>query len=110
LSLWQIHSLAELYEKGEWVSSDPVAAGHWFRQAADQEHPEAQYRLGRLYDQGIGVHQDFVLGYLWYNLAAARGVTVAKAARDKLSIKMTPAQIAEGQKLSRQWQPKPVSK
>jgi TPR repeat protein len=100
------YSLAELYEKGEWVSSDPVAAAHWYRRAAEQEHHEAQYRLGRQYEKGLGVHQDFVLGYLWYNLSAGGGLTSAKTARDGMSQRMTPAQIAEGQKMSREWRPK----
>jgi TPR repeat protein len=90
------------------VNSDPVAAGHWYRLAAEQEHPEARYRLGRMYEKGLGVNQDFVLGYHWYNLAAAGGLEGARTARDTLSLRMTPAQIAEGQKISREWRPKPL--
>jgi TPR repeat protein len=102
-------SLGELYERGEWVNSDPVAACHWYRLAAEQEHREAQFRLGRLYEKGLGVHQDFVLGYLWYNLSASGGLESARTARDSLSHRMTPPQIAEGQSMSRGWHPKPVN-
>jgi TPR repeat protein len=61
-----------------------------------------------LHEKGFGANQDFVLGYLWYNLAAARGFAAARTARDMLSLRMTPAQIAEGQGMSRRWQPQPV--
>jgi hypothetical protein len=42
---------------------------------------------------------------MWYNLAAAQGDKDAAKARDELTAKMTPAQIAEAQRLARQWKP-----
>ena len=43
---------------------------------------------------------------MWFNLAAAaQGETTAAQMRDILGKKMTPAQIAEAQKLSREWKP-----
>lgn len=55
---------------------------------------------------GEGVPKDLVLAYMWANLAAAQGNEMAKEARDVWEKQMTPAQIAEGQKLSRDWKPK----
>jgi hypothetical protein len=43
---------------------------------------------------------------MWYNLAAAHGEKSAFASRDALAEHMTPAQIAEAQKLAREWKPK----
>jgi hypothetical protein len=46
---------------------------------------------------------------MWFNLsAAAFNVTPNPAAegRDRVVAEMTPAQIAEAQKLAREWQPK----
>jgi hypothetical protein len=43
---------------------------------------------------------------MWFDLAAARGDSYAKKSRDKLAEKMTPAQIAEAQRLAREWKPK----
>ena len=40
------------------------------------------------------------------NLAAARGQNNARKVRDILAEKMTPAQVAEAQKLAREWKPK----
>jgi hypothetical protein len=39
---------------------------------------------------------------MWRNLAAAKGNEIAKNARDALEKEMTPAQITEAQKLSRE--------
>ena len=40
-----------------------------------------------------------------YNLAAAAGLEEARKAREKLSTRMIPAQVAEGQSMSREWPP-----
>ena len=44
--------------------------------------------------------------YMLRNLAAAQGDEIAKKAREALEKLMKPAQIAEAQKLSREWKPK----
>jgi uncharacterized protein len=59
-----------------------------------------------MYFEGKGVPQDYVTAYMWLNLAAARspaGDTHAAKARDLVAGRLTRAQIAEGQKLARQW-------
>lgn len=40
---------------------------------------------------------------MWYNLAAAQGDEVAKKNKGIMSERMTREQIAEAQKLSREW-------
>jgi hypothetical protein len=42
---------------------------------------------------------------MWYNLAAVQGEPRAAEARDALTKQMTPAQIAEAQRLAREWNP-----
>ena len=49
--------------------------------------------------------QDFIQAHKWYNLAAANGHGKAAEYRDALAKQMTPAQIAEAQKLAREWKP-----
>ena len=46
--------------------------------------------------------QDFVQAHMWYNLAAAQGTRVAAEWREHIAARMTPAQIAEAQKLARE--------
>jgi hypothetical protein len=42
---------------------------------------------------------------MWLNLAAAQGQPVAKIELDRLASKMTSGQVAEAQRLARQWKP-----
>ena len=51
-----------------------------------------------MYANGEGVPQDFVQAHAWMNLAAAQGFQAEN--RDWLAAQMTPAQIAEAQKLA----------
>ena len=44
-----------------------------------------------------------MLAYMWHNLAAAQGSENAQAAKDLLEEEMTPEQIAEAQRMSREW-------
>lgn len=55
---------------------------------------------------GQGVDQDNVEAYMWYNLAAAQGDEKAKTNKGIISERMTSEQIAEAQKLSREWSAK----
>jgi TPR repeat protein len=80
---------------------------------ADQGYAEAQHKLGILFEEGQGVPQDYVLAHMWFNLAASRYPAAeqksreeAIKARNSIASKMTPDQIAEAQKLAREWKPK----
>ena len=75
------------------------------RPLAEQGDANAQYNLGVFYDNGLGVPQDKVRAYMWFNLSAAQGREGAAAFRDLIARRMTPAQIAEAQKLAREWKP-----
>lgn len=89
-----------------------------YRTAADQGDADAQYALGDRYGEGKGVPQNYVRAYMWFNLAASqyassphyelyeRDRESVEKLRDVLARKMTPAQIAEAQRLAREWKPK----
>jgi TPR repeat protein len=98
--------LGDLYARGQGVSQDYVAAVSWYRKAADQGAADAQSSLGFRYSLGEGVPQDYVLAHMWLNLSAAKGDEYAAKARDMVAAKMTPQQIAEAQKMAREWKPK----
>lgn len=85
------------------VPKDSAMAASWYRKAAEQGLRNAQYELGLLYLNGEGVPQDYALGHMWFNLAAAQGDTYAAQLRDSIAAKMTPRQIAEAQRLAREW-------
>jgi TPR repeat protein len=62
-----------------------------------------------MYDDGQGVPHDIVQAYKWYSLAATNGDKPAVELRKTTANQMTPAQIAEAQKLARDWKPKTPS-
>jgi len=48
-------------------------AAKWFREAAEQGDPAAQFNLGVLYETGQGVAQNFAEAVKWYHEAAEQG-------------------------------------
>jgi TPR repeat protein len=77
----------------------------WYRLAAEQGDAFAQMMLGIMYYKGKGVPQDYILSHMWLNLATSQGREEAKQSREKVAKSMTPAQIAEAQRLAREWKP-----
>ncbi len=53
-----------------YVETDPTEAVKWIRLAAEQDYAEAQAMLGRLYDVGHGVPQNYSEALRWYRPAA----------------------------------------
>jgi hypothetical protein len=98
-------NLGLLYDKGRGVSQNDVEAVKWYSLAANQSNATAQVNLGVLYAQGRGVKQDYVRALMWFNLSAAQGEQRAVTGRDMAAQRMTPAQIAEAQKLAGEWRP-----
>lgn len=45
-------------------------AARWYRMAAQQDHPDAMYRLCILSDRGLGLPQDYQEALRWCRLAA----------------------------------------
>ena len=95
--------LGAMYEFGWGVPQDYVEAVRWLRLSAEQGNARAQSNLGAMYGNGEGVPQDYVQAHMWFNLAAAQGNADAAKNRDITAKMMTPAQIAEAQKLAREW-------
>jgi hypothetical protein len=102
---WAQYSLGIAYDGGYGVTQDHAEAAKWLRRAAQQGDATAQCQLGRMYALGQGVPEDYVEAYKWFNLAAAQNVADGIHLRDGLSATsfITPAQIAEAQRLSREF-------
>ena len=92
-----------MYAEGKGLPRDHTEAGKWFRKAADQGDAKAQANLGVLYANGLGVPTDLILSCMSLDLAAAQGSEDARSARDKLVSHLTPEQIAEAQRMARDW-------
>ena len=96
-------NLGFMYLDGRGVLQDYVAAVKWYRKAAEQGDANAQYALGAMYGHGSGVPQDYVQAHMWFNLAAVNGDEDAIKNRDILAQDMTPTQLVEAQRLTREW-------
>jgi hypothetical protein len=111
-----------LYFFGQAKPQDYDRAIALWRKAADGNHPKAQGALGDLYYQNAavveikcascGVEKDLVRAYLWYRLlersARYDGEEAwARTMLGKIRLEMTPAQIAEGDRLVQEWKPTP---
>ena len=90
------------------VAKDEAKAVKWFRKAAEQNLADAQYILGVCYDSGEGVAKDEIEAYKWWLLAAGHGNDDAKYNMTIVENKMTREQIAEGQRLARDFKPRKV--
>ncbi len=104
-------NLGAMYANGDGVPQDYAEAARWFRKAADQGHATAQYNLGVVYANGWGVRRTYVQAHMWFSLAAAQASRpdtrdTANGWRDAVAAKMTAAQIAEAERLAREWKPK----
>lgn len=103
------YSLGSMYMQGMGVTQSFVEAARWFRSAAERGHVLAQHNIGVFYFEGRGVPQDFVEAHKWLNLAAAgspSGPNLAAQVREKVAGYMSRSQIAEAQRLAREWKPK----
>lgn len=111
--LGDIHSLSwlgQIYMFGDGVPKDAGAGLIYLQRGAIQGDRDSMSLLGLLYESGDGTPKDLVTAYMWFNLGAARGSESAKQSRDSVEKRMTLDQVAEAQKLSREWKPKTVAK
>ncbi len=70
---WEWYNTAEVYQSGKLKGHDDLRlSAHYFRLAADKGNTAAAYKLGEIYENGIGVTRDPVLAFDWYMRAAAR--------------------------------------
>jgi TPR repeat protein len=85
-----------------YTRGDFAAAMRIMRPPAEQGHATAQTVVGLMHYFNYG---DYVSAYMWFSLAAAQGHAFAEMLLRDTADKMTPDQIAEAQKLAREWKP-----
>jgi TPR repeat protein len=64
---------------------------------------ENYFELGLAYATGAGEPVDYVRAHKWFNIAAMLGDQRAREERADLAEVMSPAEIAEAQRLAREW-------
>ena len=89
------------FNKGEtaFENGDYATALSEWRTLAKQKHAEAQNGLANMYQNGLGVPQNYVLAYVWHKLASFNNLIESSRARDKLIDKMTREQLAKAEDL-----------
>ena len=106
------------------LNGNYVVAMKWWRRAADRGNTSAQMKLAYVYGEGRGgAPRDYTEAYKWYDIAAAivgakiDELPVAASHdgekdnskqlryRDQVAKHMTSEQIAEAQRLAREWKP-----
>ncbi len=102
--------LGTMFNMGQGGPQDYTEAAYWYERAAAQGHGDAQVSLAVMYLTGEGVPYDFVLSHMWYGLAAAghpdaRKRDIAAMNRDLVTSYMTDAQVAEAERMAREWVP-----
>jgi len=122
--LWLGHPLGNTSSAEATVSESPNEAAVWLLRAAAKGDELATFTIGTMYAKGEGVKQNLVESYKWFSIAAniqekddvdltmpwSLGTwqtkrpsiaDLASKARDKVALRMTPEQIAEAQRLAR---------
>ncbi len=97
------NNLGFMYANGAGVPVDATEAMRWFTLAAEQGDAGAQSNLGFMYANGAAGQPDFVLAHMWSNLASAQGSELAQENKNLFEQRMTREEIAEAQRLSREW-------
>jgi TPR repeat protein len=64
---------------------------------------DALFELGLRYSTGRDCPVDFVIAHKWFNLAALKGNSTARQYRAEVASEMTKIEIAEAQRLAREW-------
>ena len=98
--------LGTIYDFGRGgIPQDFKKAMSWYLRAAQQDHSSAQYNLAIMYQDGVGVPKDYVQAYMWFSIIAAGGFAGPQGNGDRENVAqhMTPAQIAEAQRLTTEW-------
>lgn len=107
-------SLGLYYHFGRGLPQDYKQAFNWYKKSAYQGNTSAQNNLGNMYQHGEGIPQDYVQAHKWYNLAASATTDqevreVAAKNRNSVERRMSPTQVAEAQRLAREWKPTTVT-
>ncbi len=109
----QFH-LGFMYDHGRGMPQSSAEAAKWYRLAANQGIAIAQFKLGIMYHDGQGLPRDYVQAHMWFNLAVlhfppseTEDRDEAIKAREFIASKMTSAEIAEAEKLAREWKLQP---
>ncbi len=88
------------YERRDYATAMRI-----LRPLANQGDGMAETIVGLMYYFNHGVPLDYVSAYVWFSLGAAHGNSLAAFMLKDVTNKMTRGEIAQAQKLAREWKP-----
>ena len=97
--------MAFMYYCGMHVPKDQKKAAELYRLAADQNHTNAQFSLGTMYENGEGVERSLEEAYFWYSLAEKQNDKDAQRLRRELELKLSKDQVTALKKRVSAWKP-----
>jgi TPR repeat protein len=95
------YNLGVMYGIGRGVAENEWSARILFRKSAEQGYAPASYNLAVSYERGLGGPADRIEAYAWYHLAAERGYADGIKGRDKIAARLSAAELAEAEAMSR---------
>ena len=96
------NNLGVMYDQGEGVSVNYKEALKWYLLAAEHGNRDAPNNIGVLYMIGLGTIRNFAEAHKWFTIAGARDIE-AKSNKEFTEKKLTPEQIAESERLAKEW-------
>ena len=93
-----------MHDQGEIGEQNYAEAVRWYKIAAEQGNAGAQRRLGEMYNQGLGVAQDFIQAYMWFYI-----LSISQREEDKEDLlgpvakRMKPQDIDQARKSAQEW-------
>jgi hypothetical protein len=105
------NSLGRMYDVGMGVMPNYFEANKWYLRAAEQGDAQAMFNLGKNYGFGRGVTKDRIQAFMWLDMARfftqrssdMKTKWTIRRALDDLQEYMTPEEIKEGKRLSKDW-------
>jgi len=89
------------------ATPDESRSTQWYRAAAERGHRLAQFESSVAYYKGQGVATDRAEAAKWWTIAMANGDSVPDWMRvsvESAQAKLTPEELAEGQRRAKEWQ------
>ena len=81
-------------------TGDYATALMHLRHLAKQNHKKAQGTLGWMYEAGKGVRRDYIMAFVWYDVAVANGHKKAHRNRNSAESKLDEDELKKAQALS----------
>ena len=90
-------------------AGDYATALMYLRPLAEQNHKKAQGTLGWMYEAGKGVRRDYIMAFVWYDVAVANGHKKAHRNRNSAESKLDEDELKKAQALSKRCLEEPAN-